>query len=526
MGSVWSRERAAGLDTGIITAVTSRFSAIDGICQLGYEPDGIRPGGVVEMTPGKRTKVFISYSRKDRRWLKRLQVHLKPLERDGLIERWDDTRITPGNKWREEIQLAIDSAQTAILLVSADFLASDFIAKEELPPLLAAAARDGLKIILVIVGPSLFDVSPLAIWPPVNAPTRPLISLAKSEQEKTLLAVARLFVTKSDPIPRRRSLFRRRWLALAGTLSAVFGLGFARWAATRSEMVLVEGNTFYMGSTEEEIARDLAWCRTLPNADCDEERFHRETPAHTLTVASFNLDRTEVGNASFATWLNEETRLAFHGVVRVVDGRHVEQAGVPLADLYFDPARCPGETSALAYENGRFTVRPGFERAPVVAVTWLGADRYCRAHEKRLPTEAEWELAARGPTRRRFPWGDVEPTCASAVQGRGSGQPCATVASCRLPDVDADVQDRTPTGILALGGSVSEWIADEFSSRYTMSGGGVTTTTKLVETPAASRWRGIRGGYWNNFAEGSRAAARSRALETDTRLELGFRCAQ
>ncbi len=82
-----------------------------------------------------RTNVFISYSHKDKKWLERLQAHLKPLERAGLVDRWDDTRIEAGDEWRKEIRQALDAARVVVLLVSADFMASDFIAKDELPPL-------------------------------------------------------------------------------------------------------------------------------------------------------------------------------------------------------------------------------------------------------------------------------------------------------------------------------------------------------------------------------------------------------
>jgi hypothetical protein len=79
-------------------------------------------------------RVFVSYNHRDRIWLERLQVHLKPLVRQNAIDLWDDTRLRPGTNWREDIQQAVASAQIAILLISADFLASDFIDTDELPP--------------------------------------------------------------------------------------------------------------------------------------------------------------------------------------------------------------------------------------------------------------------------------------------------------------------------------------------------------------------------------------------------------
>lgn len=93
------------------------------------------------MQPVPRTKIFISYSHVDMAWLSRLQVHLRPLQRTGLIEVWDDTRLAGGDQWREAIAEAIASAKVAILLISPDFLASDFIATEEVPRLLQRAAR-------------------------------------------------------------------------------------------------------------------------------------------------------------------------------------------------------------------------------------------------------------------------------------------------------------------------------------------------------------------------------------------------
>jgi hypothetical protein len=138
-----------------------------------------------------RTKVFISYSHQDDVWLQRLRVHLKPLEREHRIEIWDDTVIKSGSNWKEEIGQALDATRVAVLLVSADFLASEFIASNELPLLLSAAKKEGAIILPVILSPSRFERSPnLAQFQAVNDPSRPLVSLAKGEQEAILVKVS------------------------------------------------------------------------------------------------------------------------------------------------------------------------------------------------------------------------------------------------------------------------------------------------------------------------------------------------
>lgn len=137
-----------------------------------------------------RTKVFVCYSHKDSKWLERLRIHLKPLTRDGKVDVWDDTMIAPGTNWRAAIEESINSSKIAILLVSADFLASDFISAIELPALLQSAETRGLNIIPVIISPSGFQKHPiLSDFQAVNDPQKPLISLNKAERERILVEV-------------------------------------------------------------------------------------------------------------------------------------------------------------------------------------------------------------------------------------------------------------------------------------------------------------------------------------------------
>lgn len=86
-----------------------------------------------------RDQVFISYSHLDKKWLGRLQTALKPLIRKEKIDVWADTRIRTGQNWKGQITQALARAKVAVLLVSQNFLASDFIADEEIPPIIATA---------------------------------------------------------------------------------------------------------------------------------------------------------------------------------------------------------------------------------------------------------------------------------------------------------------------------------------------------------------------------------------------------
>lgn len=161
--------------------------------QLNFEQLALDAG----KRPGThRTRIFISYSHHDQDWCDRLRVHLRPIERDGLVDLWDDTRITAGQLWREEIDAALDSATAAVLLISPDFLASDFIMDNELPPLLAAAETRGCTILPLLVRPSLFAQRPeLSRFQTVNANAQPLAAMSEVQRDTALVALAQRIAT-------------------------------------------------------------------------------------------------------------------------------------------------------------------------------------------------------------------------------------------------------------------------------------------------------------------------------------------
>ena len=131
-----------------------------------------------------RTGIFISYSHKDQKWLSELQVHLKPLNRDQDIDVWDDTRLQAGSRWREEIRRAIQRAKAVVLLISPNFMASDFIAQSELPSILLSAEAEGVIVLPVILRTSRFDRDKrLNQFQTVNSPSQPLIDMATGKRD-------------------------------------------------------------------------------------------------------------------------------------------------------------------------------------------------------------------------------------------------------------------------------------------------------------------------------------------------------
>jgi hypothetical protein len=131
-----------------------------------------------------KSGVFISYSHKDLDFLRRLMIHLRPLERLGLIDLWADTKLMAGDKWKLQLELALDRARIAILLISADFLASDFITENELPPLLERAETKGTRVIPVILKPCRFSRDQnLSKFQAINDPRIPIARMSEAEQE-------------------------------------------------------------------------------------------------------------------------------------------------------------------------------------------------------------------------------------------------------------------------------------------------------------------------------------------------------
>ena len=227
-------------------------------------------------------------------------------------------------------------------------------------------------------------------------------------------------------------------------IAAAF-LCLAAGRAPQADRVVIPGGAFTQGSTRG-----------------DED----ERPARKVTLKSFSIDRTEVTRADYAVCV----------AAKRCKAPHEESTATP------DP------------------------KLPMTNVDWSDAQAYCRFAGARLPTEAEWEKAARGDDGREYPWGN-DADCARGNWGSFEGEgPCAGKNPGRPVAVGQYPSGASPYGVLDLGGNVWEWVADKYD-----------------EDP---KRRVVRGGSCCSYFVGPRAANRNAWAPQHRDGDLGFRCAR
>ncbi|OLD36830.1 MAG: hypothetical protein AUI21_09555 [Nitrospirae bacterium 13_1_40CM_2_62_10] len=155
-------------------------------------------------------------------------------------------------------------------------------------------------------------------------------------------------------------------------------------------------------------------------------------------------------------------------------------------------------------------------RWPALYVTWAEADELCRARRKRLPTEAEWEKAARGPEGNLFPWGSKPPAPGIAVFGQHHVHEIPLVAA-----VDSGEEGQSPYGARHMAGNIAEWAQDWFGNDYY-----TIMPERNPQGPATGRYKSVRGGSWKSNPNLLRAATRNGAVPDQRAPTIGFRCAQ
>jgi len=166
----------------------------------------------------RRNRIFISYSRRDQQFLQEFQVHLKPWQDKGLLNIWRDRDIPPGEDWQEAIQQALEATAVVVLLVSPDFLASDYIRTQELPYVVRARAEGEIELVCLYLRHSNVDSDDMAIavelstgetrhvkltrYQGLNSPHDVVSALADHERDQRYATAAAALARLAPPAPR------------------------------------------------------------------------------------------------------------------------------------------------------------------------------------------------------------------------------------------------------------------------------------------------------------------------------------
>ena len=288
-------------------------------------------------------------------------------------------------------------------------------------------------------------------------------------------------------------------LALLLTLGAATAVPTGRSTVVKrplEAMVPIRGGQFTMGASVELQSAALELCReeigTRNRVACVRDVVDSEGPQRKVFLSPFSIDRVEV---TVAAW------------------RACVQAGA------CSPA-------PLAVADDRF-LKPSL---PITSVTWNEAAAYCAWRGARLPSEAEWERAARGTDGRVWPWGNVLKPNAfnhgrfAAPDDAGSDfialiRPDASDGATFLSPVGAHPDGASPDGIYDMAGNVMEWTADYYRPESPQSSSVVNP-----HGPDAGAMRSLRGGSWRQPPFFARTSYREAAAPDTRSTEVGFRC--
>jgi formylglycine-generating enzyme required for sulfatase activity len=272
----------------------------------------------------------------------------------------------------------------------------------------------------------------------------------------------------------------------------------------RSDTIDVPGGSYQMGTTITEGAEAVRECTDVWGGLCQISYVEDSSPVHTVQVSTFEIERTEVTYEQYIAFLN------FMGPRSHLNGCD----GQPCL-----ATRNETDTSNVSFDSQTYDVNDVINNLPVVNVSWYGASAYCEAIGRRLPTEAEWEFAARGTDGRVYPWGNGPFDPSFAKTNRPVTDNPLEIG--KVP-VGTYPTGASPYGVLDMAGNVAEWVNDWYSPSYYS----LPEASGLdPQGPLGGTERVVRGGSWDSVPFFSRSVHRQSAVPNSSEPWLGFRCA-
>lgn len=257
-------------------------------------------------------------------------------------------------------------------------------------------------------------------------------------------------------------------------------------------MIHVPPGEFLMGSTEAQIKTVFEQCKVSPSFLCKASWYENELPQHMVYLDEFFIDIHEVTNAQYVEFLNRE-------------GNQTEGERAWL--------NVNSNFTLIEEKVGKFEPKAGFADHPVVMVTWYGAKAYCTWQGKRLPTEAEWEKAARGTDGRIYPWGN-------SVDDDKANYNWKIGQTTKVGIYSAGI---SPYGVYDMAGNASEWTQDCYDKTYYQNN--QADRNPVNNECSGPERRSVRGGSAYGFNTHIRSVSRMSEFPAKATTNTGFRCA-
>lgn len=280
-----------------------------------------------------------------------------------------------------------------------------------------------------------------------------------------------------------------------------------------STMVTIPAATFQMGTTPLEVFQAVDECTTRDGGNCQASYGEDASPPFQVRLEAYQIETTEVTFRQYVAFLNY---LRSQGV------SHLNGCNGFICIQTVNER--PSPNGVITFDGQNYNAPPGLLSHPVYGVTWYGANAYCTALARRLPTEAEWELAARGLDGRIYPWGNVwENNLAKTNRPREA--PPGTVPVGTYP------LGASPFGVLDMAGNVAEWVNDWYEPTYYNQQANLPQPVfNPAGAPIASQ-KVLRGGSWDGVPFFARSVHRQSWFPApdgntaDYPRWVGFRCA-
>lgn len=405
-------------------------------------------------------KIFIAYAREDKPLLQKLRTHLNVMKRQQHCEIFYDGEIMPGETWDERLKAELHTAHVFVLLVTAEFLDSDYVNETELPKILERRTKGEAEVIAIILKDCLWDLTELQHLQVVLKDERPIEALdayAHAARE-----VFRVIAGRNEKVRKEAEVREKAEEEMQRHEAAKSKRREEEEAARRRAldpfydlMIPIKGGTFQMGDEHGDLGET---CR----------------PLHLVSIKDFHLCKHPVTQAQWRAVMGSD----------------------PL-ELYFG----------------------GCNDCPVEGVSWNDVQAFIKmlnektGGEYRLPTEAEWEYAARGGVVSRntkFTGSDnLFDVGWYMYNSRKKTQP---------------IMQKKPNelGLYDMSGNVWEWCQDIWHDNYN----GVRTDDNAWMAGGKQSIRVVRGGSWDFNAMSCRVAGRLRNDSNNRDYDVGFRLAR